>query len=129
MRTSASTDPYAVLGVDRRASTQEIREAFRGKVRRLHPDHLHGAAADHEAMTALVDAWELLRDRDRRAAFDALHTASTRPPPAARPVHEAPVRYLPTSSTRLLRLLFTVVVVFVATLLTVFVLIAFLQSP
>lgn len=65
-------DPYDVLGVDRDATDDQIRAAFRGAIRRAHPDRI-GTEANHRSITALVDAWRLLRDPAMRAGFDEGH--------------------------------------------------------
>lgn len=63
-------DPYRVLGVDRHASTEQIRAAFRDAIRRAHPDGA-GERASHETITALIDSWRLLGDPVTRADLDA----------------------------------------------------------
>ena len=62
-------DPYQVLGVDRDASDDQIRAAFRDAIRRAHPDRI-GAKANHQSVTALVDAWRFLRVPANRAGFE-----------------------------------------------------------
>lgn len=59
-------DAYEILGVDRTASYQEIRRAFRQQSRRHHPD----AGGDTEHQTRLNLAHHALSDPDRRAAYD-----------------------------------------------------------
>lgn len=58
---------YDVLGVAPDASAEALRTAHREQVRRLHPDVASGDAA---AMRALNEAWAVLSDPDRRAAYD-----------------------------------------------------------
>ena len=64
---SAGTDPYAVLGVTRLATDAEIHAAYRDAVRRTHPD----AGGNAAAFEAVQEAFEILRDPKRRAAWDA----------------------------------------------------------
>jgi molecular chaperone DnaJ len=64
--TSASRDPYQVLGVSRAASTAEIKAAYRMLVKRHHPD----AGGDDDTILALNAAWEVLGDGERRRAHD-----------------------------------------------------------
>lgn len=59
---------YERLGITPDATAQEIRDAYRRAARRHHPD----AAGDRSAqeMAAINDAWSVLRDPDRRRAYD-----------------------------------------------------------
>ena len=64
-------DPYAVLGVPKAATQEEIRKAYRKLAKALHPD-LHpddaGKKAEFQAVSA---AYDLLGDPERRRRFDA----------------------------------------------------------
>jgi curved DNA-binding protein CbpA len=79
---------YDFLGVSPDADADAIHHAYRAAARRLHPDTAEsGAAGDDEAMRALNEAWAVLRDPARRAAYDATldwadwpHEPSRRPP-------------------------------------------------
>jgi curved DNA-binding protein CbpA len=66
---SASRDPYEVLGVPRNATVRQIRAAYVERARRVHPDLVGMRGLD--GMRALNEAWAVLKDADRRAAFDA----------------------------------------------------------
>jgi DnaJ-class molecular chaperone len=63
-------DFYAVLGVDRTASQQEIRQAFRRLVRGLHPDRTGGKDADAERLREVLEAYSVLGHPHRRSAYD-----------------------------------------------------------
>lgn len=68
---------YDVLGVRSDASTMQIRRAFVGKARELHPDVYSGRpdaeiATDRRAMQDLNEAWRVLRDPTMRADYDRL---------------------------------------------------------
>ncbi len=63
-------DPYEVLGVSPDASADEIRRAYRTRIRNTHPDTNHDPGAQ-EATKRLTRAHELLRDPQRRSAYDA----------------------------------------------------------
>lgn len=63
-------DPYQVLGVQRTASAQDIQRRWRQLAKRFHPD----VGADPEGgavFRRLHDAYEILRDPDRRVRFEA----------------------------------------------------------
>jgi molecular chaperone DnaJ len=63
-------DPYEVLGVERDASTQQIKKAFRQLARELHPDvNAHDPDAEDKFKEA-AEAYEILSDDERRATFD-----------------------------------------------------------
>jgi curved DNA-binding protein CbpA len=95
------TDLYAVLGVAPDATRAQITHAYRELVRRHHPDlrsdHAGGDAPDDTAADAsdadleqVLRAYAVLRDPDRRVAYDRLrHPAGTT---GATPTHTAPGR-------------------------------------
>jgi len=61
---------YARLGLDRDASAEAIAAAFRRQARLLHPD-VHGTG-DADAFVAAKQAYDVLADPGRRAAYDRL---------------------------------------------------------
>jgi molecular chaperone DnaJ len=63
-------DPYAVLGVDRKASADEIKKAYRKLARRYHPDRNPDDKKAEERFKEIGEAYELLIDPDKRAAYD-----------------------------------------------------------
>src|SRR5271154_6478569 len=68
--TSTPRDPYEVLRVQRDASEQEIKKAFRQMARELHPDvNAHDPDAEEKFKQA-AEAYEILSDPDRRATYD-----------------------------------------------------------
>src|ERR1700736_4759814 len=63
-------DPYEVLGVGRGADEREIKKAFRGLARELHPDvNAHDPQAEEKFKEA-AEAYEIVSDPERRATFD-----------------------------------------------------------
>jgi curved DNA-binding protein len=65
----AFRDYYETLGVSRDASDDEIRRAYRTLARRYHPDVNKDPGAA-ERFSEISEAYEVLRDPDRRAEYD-----------------------------------------------------------
>jgi hypothetical protein len=63
---------YEVLGVPSTATVSEIREAYRRRVRSVHPDSAARVdPASGEEMAAITRAWNTLSDHSRRRMYDA----------------------------------------------------------
>jgi len=63
-------DLYQLLGVSRQASREEIAQAWRRKARTEHPDARPADAAAPGRFRDLAEAWQVLGDPARRAAYD-----------------------------------------------------------
>lgn len=67
MSTSMRASHYEVLGVAEDASADELKAAYRAKVKEVHPD----SGGDDAAFEALQVAWSVLGDTDKREKYDA----------------------------------------------------------
>src|SRR5689334_7835287 len=63
-------DLYQLLGFSREASREEIALAWRRRARDEHPDARHGDDGAPARFRALAEAWQVLGDPGRRAAYD-----------------------------------------------------------
>lgn len=78
---------YEILGVDRLAEPDVIDAAYRAMMRRYHPDTFAGAKEEAERRAKLLnEAYAVLRDAERRHAYDETLGPAHRPVP---PVAEA----------------------------------------
>ncbi len=63
-------DPYTLLGVPRTASEDEIKKAYRAKVKALHPDLHPGDEAKAARFKQVSRAFDIIGDKAKRARFD-----------------------------------------------------------
>src|SRR3954453_5475225 len=63
-------DFYVVLGVTRDASETDIKKAYRKLAMECHPDRNNGDKAAEERFKLVTEAYEVLRDPQKRAAYD-----------------------------------------------------------
>ena len=70
-------DYYEILGVSRNASSDDLKSAFRRLARQYHPDVNKEADAE-ERFKEINEAYAILSDADKRAAYDRFGHAGVR---------------------------------------------------
>ncbi len=64
------SDLYGVLGVDKKASHEDIKKAYRKLAREYHPDRNPGDKAAEARFKEISAAWDVLGDADKRKEYD-----------------------------------------------------------
>lgn len=87
MPTTTKQDYYELLGVPRKASVKEIRQAYRKLARKFHPDLNPGDKSAEEKFKLIQEAYDVLSDTKKRQMYDQFgfysdHVQAT-PPPGA----------------------------------------------
>ncbi|MBQ9537018.1 MAG: molecular chaperone DnaJ [Desulfovibrionaceae bacterium] len=63
-------DYYEVLGVSRNATEDELKKAYRKLAMKYHPDHNPGDAEAEQKFKEAAEAYDVLRDENKRARYD-----------------------------------------------------------
>ena len=63
-------DYYEVLGVDKSASAADIKKAYRRLAMKYHPDRNNGDKEAEAKFKEIGEAYEVLGDEQKRAAYD-----------------------------------------------------------
>jgi len=66
----AKRDYYELLGVPRNASQEDLKKAFRKLAMQYHPDRNPGDPEAEQSFKAINEAYDVLRDDQKRAAYD-----------------------------------------------------------
>src|SRR5215831_672628 len=66
----AKRDYYEVLGLERSAGAEDIKKAYRKMAVKFHPDKNPGDKTAEEKFKEIGEAYEVLSDTQKRAAYD-----------------------------------------------------------
>src|SRR6202453_2684737 len=83
MATTPTKDYYAILGIKKAATSDEIRKAFRKLARKHHPDVNPGDKKSEEKFKEISEANDVLSDDKKRKIYDQLGFYSDNIDPAA----------------------------------------------
>ena len=72
-------DYYEVLGVDKKASADEIKKAYRKSAMKYHPDRNPGDKEAEEKFKEIGEAYEVLSDEGKRSRYDQFGFAGVDP--------------------------------------------------
>src|SRR3979409_750238 len=71
-------DFYQTLGVHRGAGDEEVKKAYRKLAMECHPDRNNGSKESEEKFKAITEAYDVLRDPNKRAVYDRYGEAGLR---------------------------------------------------
>ena len=70
-----SEDYYKTLGIEKSASTNDIKKAYRKLAMKYHPDHSKGDKASEEKFKKITEAYAVLSDPEKRKQYDTFGSA------------------------------------------------------
>ncbi len=68
-------DYYKILGVDKNASADDIKKAYRKLAMKYHPDHAKGDKKAEEKFKSVSEAYAVLSDKEKREQYDTYGSA------------------------------------------------------
>ena len=71
----AEIDYYKILGIEKNASSAEIKKAYRKMAMKYHPDHSKGDKAAEEKFKKISEAYAVLSDEEKRKQYDTYGSA------------------------------------------------------
>ncbi|MBW2604971.1 MAG: DnaJ domain-containing protein [Deltaproteobacteria bacterium] len=69
------TDYYKILGVNKTASENEIKKAYRKLAMKYHPDHTKGDKSAEETFKKISEAYAVLSEKEKRKQYDTFGSA------------------------------------------------------
>lgn len=73
-------DYYQILGIDKKASEEDIKKAYRKKAMEFHPDRNNGDKIAEQKFKEVVQAYEILSDTAKRNQYDQFGSVKSPPP-------------------------------------------------
>ena len=67
---ASSKNYYQILGVDEKATAEQIKKSYRSLARKFHPDHNPDRPDAEERFKSIQEAYDILSDPDQRAEYD-----------------------------------------------------------
>ena len=74
-----SKDYYNILGVDRNASEEQIKKAYRKMAMQFHPDKNPGNASAEAKFKEAAEAYDVLSDANKKSNYDRFGSADGNP--------------------------------------------------